>query len=82
MAEREQLNRLAITRGELVGATVAVIIAISGYWISTERRITILEAQMEQEQATKAEFKQDMKEIKNSMQRIELMLKDKEDKHN
>jgi hypothetical protein len=36
---------------------------------------------MKEEQATKAEFKQDMKEIKNGMQRIELMLKDKEDKH-
>jgi uncharacterized membrane protein (DUF106 family) len=80
MTDRPHVNRLGITRGELISCTVAVIIAISGYWISTERRITILEAQMKEVQETKAEFKEDMKDLKNSMQRIELLLKDKQDK--
>jgi len=80
MAEREQIKRVGITIGELIGATIAVIISISSYWISTERRLTILEAQMKEEQAAKAEFNQDMKELKNGIQRIELLLKDKQDK--
>lgn len=80
MAERENIKRVGITMGELLGATIAVLISITSYWISTERRLTILEAQMKEEQATKQEFKQDMKELKNSMQRIELLLKDKADK--
>ena len=80
MAEREQIKRVGITIGELIGATIAVIMSISSYWISTERRLTILEAQMKEEQAAKAEFKQDMKELKNGIQRIELLLKDKQDK--
>lgn len=80
MSEREQIKRVGITMGELLGATIAVLISITSYWISTERRLTILEAQMKEEQATKQEFKQDMKELKNSMQRIELLLKDKADK--
>lgn len=80
MAERAQIKRVGITIGELIGATIAVIISISSYWISTERRLTILEAQMKEEQAAKEEFKQDMKELKNGIQRIELLLKDKADK--
>jgi len=80
MAEREQIKRVGITIGELIGATIAVIISICSYWISTERRLTILEAQMKEEQAAKAEFNQDMKELKNGIQRIELLLKDKQDK--
>jgi hypothetical protein len=80
MTDRAQVNRLSITRGELLMSTITVIMAISGYWISTERRITILEAQMKEIQIYKVELKEDMKDLKNGITRIELLLKDKADK--
>lgn len=80
MLERAEIKRLGITRGEFISGLIAVIIAISGYWISTERRITILEAQMKDMQENKQELRSDMKELKSGLIRIELLLKDKKDK--
>lgn len=70
----------SVSLGEIIVAAATIIATTVTAYFSIEKRVAMLERDYKFQYETINEFKSDMKEVKQSINEIKLMLKDKQDK--
>jgi hypothetical protein len=78
--ELTEKKRLGITHGELLMASIVIISALLMFWKTTDVRLTALELRMNGADKTSESIMNKLDKVQESLNEVNLTLKDKQDR--
>lgn len=73
-------KRIGITYGELLGACIVIVAAVLMFWKTTDVRLTALELRMNGTEKTSEQIIQKLDKVQETVNQVNLALKDKVDR--